>query len=1136
MANEAQLNIRVTATNDAEGVLKQLAEVMDKLGTSIREASQMAQQAFESMSKSAITEGNSAAQAATNTANETEKQFNSMASVINANRLKIGQDVDAIRQDFINLDNVKLTESKAEVKALASAVKSAKSPVSSLKKEFDTSFDGIGKATKNAADTVTKNLTEMKKGFDPLESAAQSADKSVSTYMKNMAESVQAQKASIIGDLESISDKFDEVARARRNQNGGDSVDSYVKSDALMDVGQQFQQWGETGMGAFTSMVGDAADFEKSLSGISAALYATGTPLDQANVTVGQLKEKALDLGSHYHRSANEIADAMDAMIRQGVSAQAVLDGAAASAIKVSLVTKQDLGSTATVISDIFNEFRGDFETNGKSMEQNMNDVGNSMTAAMLQARISMDDYLNTMKYVGPQASALGVPLNDVSAAIATLAEHGIKGSSAGTALRRMFTNIVQPTEDGTTALKELGLVQGDHNKLIDEATGKMKPLVEVQRLLHDSMENLTPVQQQAYTKMIFGQYALSGMTAFVKSSSDEFKGLTEQMQNVSAEQAAQIAIDNLSGDVMLLEANMGTLRKTMGDTLETAMRSLVQTVDKIVVAFTGLPEPVQKTIMVILGVGSGLLVATGAIMTFAATIGFLSMGLGQLGLTFASFLVPFTSFGSMIGGIGATVATLGTRLGGVAGAFRGIGTAISVLTKAPFQMLTSFVMFMRGIPDIVMRIPQAFTFLGEAFVSLRLQGALALTVIRTAFSNFGTYLFTLGPRIIAAVTSAFSWTSIVAVARVAMSTLFGPWGLLIAAIVAGVGLIITNWDSIKAWVQEHFGGTMVGDFTKFKETFTQIWNAIRDDFKAAWDFMKENLKAAWDYIHPTLEGAVTKVKTFWTENWDSIKQVFDFVWKACIVILTPALATITTAITFGIGFIAGAWSDTWNLIKDTFKTVWDLVVDIIRLNWDMVSGVITIGLDLLTGKWGKAWEDIKKLFSNVWDDIITLIKNLSGNVFNMGLDFVKGLANGITSGISYVISAAKSVVSSITSIFSSAPKAPNVGGSSVNIPAFAEGGKVDRPTLALVGEGGESEYIIPESKLKGGGLFGDLHTGTSPLPDTIPLGNGFSSSRGGGGVSITKLEINVNGVGKDGRSIGSDIADQLRQQFHFAL
>ncbi len=43
--------------------------------------------------------------------------------------------------------------------------------------------------------------------------------------------------------------------------------------------------------------------------------------------------------------------------------------------------------------------------------------------------------------------------------------------------------------------------------------------------------------------------------------------------------------------------------------------------------------------------------------------------------------------------------------------------------------------------------------------------------------------------------------------------------------------------------------------------------------------------------------------------------------------------------------------------------------------------------------------------------------------------------------------------------------KSQGSGSSTQRVPAFAKGGIVTRPTLAIVGEGGESEYIVPESK-----------------------------------------------------------------------
>ena len=79
-------------------------------------------------------------------------------------------------------------------------------------------------------------------------------------------------------------------------------------------------------------------------------------------------------------------------------------------------------------------------------------------------------------------------------------------------------------------------------------------------------------------------------------------------------------------------------------------------------------------------------------------------------------------------------------------------------------------------------------------------------------------------------------------------------------------------------------------------------------------------------------------------------------------------------------------------------------------------------------------------------------------------------------------------------------------------VAAFASGGYVDRPTNALIGEGGEGEYVIPESKLASSlSRFQAGHRGSS----VVPGGVGGSSSSGGSGevtVNYTGPTLNFNG------------------------
>ena len=79
----------------------------------------------------------------------------------------------------------------------------------------------------------------------------------------------------------------------------------------------------------------------------------------------------------------------------------------------------------------------------------------------------------------------------------------------------------------------------------------------------------------------------------------------------------------------------------------------------------------------------------------------------------------------------------------------------------------------------------------------------------------------------------------------------------------------------------------------------------------------------------------------------------------------------------------------------------------------------------------------------------------------------IRSVFNGILGAIEYAVNGAVNAVNVLIRGYNAIPTAPDIPLiPSIAIPRFAEGGVVDRPTLAMVGEGGEREYIIPESKM----------------------------------------------------------------------
>ena len=90
---------------------------------------------------------------------------------------------------------------------------------------------------------------------------------------------------------------------------------------------------------------------------------------------------------------------------------------------------------------------------------------------------------------------------------------------------------------------------------------------------------------------------------------------------------------------------------------------------------------------------------------------------------------------------------------------------------------------------------------------------------------------------------------------------------------------------------------------------------------------------------------------------------------------------------------------------------------------------------------------------------------------------------------------------------------------------AFANGGVATGPTLGLIGEGGEDEYVIPSSKMEGAMQrysAGARGQGVVPGGGTVASGSGVGS--GGTTVNYTGPILNFNGDDYVPRSAVGDI------------
>jgi hypothetical protein len=123
---------------------------------------------------------------------------------------------------------------------------------------------------------------------------------------------------------------------------------------------------------------------------------------------------------------------------------------------------------------------------------------------------------------------------------------------------------------------------------------------------------------------------------------------------------------------------------------------------------------------------------------------------------------------------------------------------------------------------------------------------------------------------------------------------------------------------------------------------------------------------------------------------------------------------------------------------------------------------------------WLVSWgQPVGQFFAGLWDGVVKTANTAATAVRSVFVGMaaaIKGVMNGVLRGvfnsvngainnINFLINRANSLSAKVKG-----PQLPTLP--TLNVPQFAQGGVVNRPTLAMVGEGGESEYIIPASKM----------------------------------------------------------------------
>lgn len=282
------------------------------------------------------------------------------------------------------------------------------------------------------------------------------------------------------------------------------------------------------------------AEFEATMSEVKAITGATGKEFEA-------LEADAKRLGAATKFTSTQVGQLQIAYGRLGFNTKEILDATEAT-LALAAATGEDLAKSADVAGSTVRGF-------GLEARETQR-VVDVMAKSFNTTALGLENFTESMKYVAPVAAAANLSLEDTTALLGTLADAGIRGSMAGTALRKILTDL---PKDGRPFQERL-----------DELSKKGISVA-------DSMDEV-------------GRTAQTALLILTKNN-DKTKELAASFQNVAGEAAkmARIMADNLAGDVEKLSSAWEGLILKVGNT--DFLRRATQSLTTFLGALSGTPD-----------------------------------------------------------------------------------------------------------------------------------------------------------------------------------------------------------------------------------------------------------------------------------------------------------------------------------------------------------------------------------------------------------------------------------------------------------------------------------------------------------------------------------------------------------------
>jgi len=284
----------------------------------------------------------------------------------------------------------------------------------------------------------------------------------------------------------------------------------------------------------------------------------------------GALQEAALALGRNSEFTASQAAEALSELGATGLTASQSIAQLTAIA-NTATAAGIGLGEASEWVTDQMSAF-GLVSDDLEEVTQNAQRVTDVMSRGANMAGHTFGQLNEALTNVAAGAASAGLPIEDVTAALASLAGAGEKGARAGTRLDAMLRDLRTPSDQAQRALRRLHVE-------VRNADGSLRPITDIVGQFEGALAGMNDTARDRALSQIFTDQGLRPMQLLLQQGSGKLVDFRSQLDNAngSAESFANQIRNNATGDVASFWSALEGLRLQIWGLVRGPFRAVVQ-------------------------------------------------------------------------------------------------------------------------------------------------------------------------------------------------------------------------------------------------------------------------------------------------------------------------------------------------------------------------------------------------------------------------------------------------------------------------------------------------------------------------------------------------------------------------------